>query len=55
MYLSAALIVFIAKADDAELITALNAYHRENCSNNEKISKRLLAEHSITMRFVIPC
>lgn len=41
-----------AKADDVTLVAALNAYHRENCSNNDKISKRLLAEHQITMRYV---
>jgi hypothetical protein len=50
---SEVLIVHIAKSDDADLVAALNVYHHENCSNNEKISKRLLAEHGITMRCVI--
>ena len=43
-----------AKADDAALTEALESYHREKLTNNQKISERLKREHGITMRFVSP-
>ena len=40
----------VAKADDTVLAEALESYHREKLTNNEKISERLKREHGITMR-----
>ncbi|OBZ79570.1 hypothetical protein A0H81_00262 [Grifola frondosa] len=37
------------KADDERLVKALQAYHREKLTNNDKISKRLQADHGISM------
>jgi hypothetical protein len=39
-----------AKADDESLVKALESYHREKLTNNQKISERLKREHGITMR-----
>jgi hypothetical protein len=40
------------KADSEVLVAALQTYHREQLSNNRKISERLLADHGIKMRCV---
>jgi hypothetical protein len=44
--------VYIAKADDPVLCETLKKYHRENLSNNGKISKRLKNKYNINMRYV---
>lgn len=41
-----------AKTDDESLVKALESYHREKLTNNQKISERLKREHGITMRLV---
>lgn len=38
-----------AKANDAALVAALQEYHRQLLSSNEKISQRLLTDHGMRM------
>ncbi|OCH84308.1 hypothetical protein OBBRIDRAFT_808335 [Obba rivulosa] len=40
---------FNPKADDAQLLEALQKYHRENIANNQDIAERLQAEYGIKM------
>ncbi len=40
----------VVKADNAGLVSALQAYHREMLTDNKKIAERLLVDHNIKMR-----
>jgi hypothetical protein len=40
-----------AGANDETFRAALEKYHREKLTNNEKISRRLLADYDIQMRY----
>ena len=45
-------ISILVKADDPTLHTALEKYHREGLTNDEKICERLAREYDIVMKCV---
>ena len=44
--------IILVKADDPTLRAALDKYHREGLTNDEKISERLTREYGIIMKCV---
>lgn len=44
------MLLLAASANNEALVNALNTYHRERLSSNQKIAARLAAEHDIHMR-----
>jgi len=52
MKLSSLAVSFLVKASDPILRLALEKYHREGLTTDEKISSRLWKEYSIEMKYV---